>query len=705
MNIERNHRILIIDDHRAIHDDFRKILDARDAAGGELDEARGNFFGIAVPARTRAVFEIDSAFQGGEGVSLLRTSIGEGRPYALAFVDVRMPPGIDGLETVAQLWELYPDLQVVLCTAFSDYSWQETVNRLGHSNNLVILRKPFDAIEVLQLAHALTEKWAIGQALALQIVELEINVAERIRELMTANRHLCEQAALLDKAQDAIVVHDVHDVITFWNASAERLYGWSAAEALGRKVPGLLYSDDTEYQKARTVLLEKGAWIGELTQQTKDGKGIVVEGHWTLVRDEAGQPRALLSIDTDVTEKKKLEAQFLRAQRMESIGILAGGIAHDLNNVLGPVMMVLEILQSRFPDAETGRILQMLETSVERGAGMIKQVLQFARGAAGERILVQPGHLIRDLRRVADDTFPKTIQVRTAVASDVWLVSADPTQLHQVLLNLCVNARDAMPDGGTLTIAAENVALDAAYASMILNGRPGDFVCLQVSDTGTGMPPEVMARIFEPFFTTKEQGKGTGLGLSTTLGIVKSHGGFIRVESEPGKGTTFKIHLPAVLEGEAAAASENAPNLLRGNGEMVLIIDDEESHRVIMGDTLKEFGYRVLLAGDGAEACSLYAQRPAEIDVVLTDLMMPIMDGAATIRTLKRMNQQLPIIADSGNTVPQYVALARAAGADTFLARPYRTETLLTALRDSLAARGESHAGHPQIFNANEPGA
>jgi signal transduction histidine kinase/ActR/RegA family two-component response regulator len=435
----------------------------------------------------------------------------------------------------------------------------------------------------------------------------------------------------------------------------------------------------------------KGDWVGELRQQTKSGRQVIVEGHWTLVRDEDGRPQSLFAINTDVTEKKELEAQFLRAQRMESIGVLAGGIAHDLNNVLGPIMMALEMLKSRFPDAESQQILEILETSADRGAGMVKQVLQFARGAAGERILVQPAHIIRDLRKVAQDTFPKGIDVRTDVSADVWVASADPTQLHQVLLNLCVNARDAMPNGGTLTMAADNVTFDATYAGMVADAKPGDYVRLCVRDTGTGMTPEIIARIFEPFFTTKDLTKGTGLGLSTTLGIVKSHDGFLDVESAPGKGTVFKVYLPAVREGAPAPECEAQRDLPHGDNELVLVVDDEAAHRFIMEDTLKRFGYRVLTAGDGAEACALFASRQEEIAAVLTDLAMPIMDGAATIRALRWMKPQLPVIAATAVSNPGRLALAQEAGAGTILTKPYRTETLLSALRDSLAARSSEH--------------
>jgi len=681
-----NRRILVIDDNRAIHEDFRKILGSPDANTSALAKARRQFFGAPNEAAEDPGFEINSAYQGEEALALVRQALTEERPYAMAFVDVRMPPGLDGIETTKALWALDPELEVVICTAHSDYSWQQMIASMGTVDRLLILKKPFDPIEVLQLAHSLTKKWTLGRTLTAYLGNLAVMVGERTQQLATANSQLGEQASLLDKAQDAIVVRDPDDTVVFWNASAERLYGWTAEEVIGRNINQQLYLDDTAFRVARNTAYEKGDWIGELHQQTKDGKEIVVEGRWTLVRDDAGRPKSLLAINTDVTGKKKLEAQFLRGQRMESVGMLAGGIAHDLNNVLGPIMMALEILQARFPDAETKQILEILETSTQRGASMIKQVLQFARGAEGERMLVQLGHIVRELRNVATDTFPKTIQIQTTVAQGLALVSADPTQMHQVLLNLCVNARDAMTAGGTLSLGAENVTLDTTYASMVPNAKPGPYVCLQVSDTGTGMSPEVMARMFDPFFTTKAQGIGTGLGLSTTISLVNSHGGFIDVESKVGVGTTFKVYLPAVLDAEAAALVEAPPELPRGHGELIMIIDDEPAVRAITAGTLVEFGYRALTAANGAEACALFAEQHGKVAAVLTDLMMPIMDGPATIRALKRMHPGLPIIAASGTNSVRQVALAQEAGVTRFLNKPYRTEKLLIALRDSLAA-------------------
>ncbi len=347
-------------------------------------------------------------------------------------------------------------------------------------------------------------------------------------------------------------------------------------------------------------------------------------------------PEEGVSFLLDLTDRKKLELQFLRAQRMECIGTLAGGIAHDLNNALGPIITSIELLQMQFPNAASQELLAIIAASAKRGADMVRQVLSFARGVEGRRMEVQIKHLVLEIERIVRDTFPKHIQVRTIVPHHLWTVLGDPTQLHQVLLNLCVNARDAMPHGGTLTISGENLQLDEHYAALFPEAVPGSYVMVRVEDSGSGIAPKVLEQIFDPFFTTKEIGQGTGLGLSTSLAIVKSHGGFIRVKSLMGRGTTFEVYLHAPAEAVAAAEAEKAVELPRGHGELILVVDDEIGVREITRRTLENFGYRVLLAAEGAKAVAAFAARRAEIAAVITDMTMPVMDGIATIRVLAR---------------------------------------------------------------------
>ena len=334
-----------------------------------------------------------------------------------------------------------------------------------------------------------------------------------ITERKQAEEQIREQAALLDKAQDAILVYDLETQIGFWNKSAERLYGWLAEEVIGRKVDEVLNQNDaTAAIAARNQALECGEWIGELQQDTKAGRTIIVESRLTLVSDVEGRPKSMLVINTDITEKKRLESQFLRVQRMESIGTLAGGIAHDLNNVLTPILMAIRMLREEVSTKSAQDILKTLEASAHRGSGIVQQVLSFARGVEGERTIFQVKHPLSEVVTIAKDTFPRSIHITSRIEKDLWPIVGDPTQLHQVFLNLSVNARDAMPNGGRMQFEAQNAIVDENYAQMQPEAKPGPYVVVTISDTGVGIPPALLDKVFEPFFTTKEVGKGTGLG-------------------------------------------------------------------------------------------------------------------------------------------------------------------------------------------------
>lgn len=506
-----------------------------------------------------------------------------------------------------------------------------------------------------------------------------------ITERKKAEERLVEQAALLNLAQDAIVVRSLDDCILFWNKSAERLYGWSAEEAIGQSALQLAWRENVgEYQAARRQALHKGTWAGEASQLARDGRRLVVDSVWTVVHDSAGNPKSILAINTDITEKKRLEAQFLRAQRMESIGTLASGIAHDLNNVLSPILMAVQMLQLKVEDKQARKLLEVMRTNAERGADMIKQVLSFARGAEGDRVALQLKHLIREIVKILKETLDRNIQISFRIAEDLWVISGDATQLHQVLMNLCINARDAMPEGGQLTIEAENRILDETYSQMMLDARPGRYVLLTVTDTGTGIAPDQINRIFDPFYTTKEPGRGTGLGLSTVMGIVKGHGGFVNVYSEIGKGTQFKIHLPAIEAAQLLQSDVPHAALPQGHGELILVVDDEMAIREVTRATLEAFNYRVLTANDGAEAIAQFAQHQKEIRVVLTDMMMPYMDGPTLIRALLHINPQVRIIASSGLPENGKAAEIAGQGVKVFLSKPYTADKLLRALADVL---------------------
>jgi PAS domain S-box-containing protein len=507
-------------------------------------------------------------------------------------------------------------------------------------------------------------------------------IVRDISDRKRAEEQIADQASLLDKTQDAIIVRDLLGKILFWNKGAERMYGWTSQEVQDRDLDGFLYANRKQFEEINSLAISRGEWSGELQHLTKERVPLTVEARWTLIRDQKGNPKSTLAINTDITERKKIEAQFLRSQRMESIGTLASGIAHDLNNILAPIMMSIDILKTTSDSPQTTKILKTIEISAKRGADIVKQVLSFARGIEGERIEVQPRHILKDLGHIIKDTFPKDIRLNFSIPDDTWTILGDPTQVHQVLLNLCVNARDAMPHGGSLSITVENCELDEHYVAMNSQAKAGRYVKIDVTDSGTGIPRALIDKVFEPFFTTKDISKGTGLGLSTVMAIVKSHGGIINVYSDQGKGTSFTIYLPA-METSSDAKREQAEqaNLPRGNGETILVIDDEASILTITSETLRTFGYKVLTAIDGADALGIYLQHRSEVNVVLTDMMMPVLDGPATIHALMRINPAVKIIAASGLNMNSSVAKASGDGVKHFLPKPYTAGTLLKTVR------------------------
>jgi len=500
-----------------------------------------------------------------------------------------------------------------------------------------------------------------------------------------AEEKIHEQAAMLNLAHDAINIRDLDNRIRYWNRSAERIFGWTSAEAAGQITEQLLQEDPFRIAEARRQMLEKGYWTGELTARTKTGHEVLVESSWTLVRDDAGQPKSIFATSVDITETRRLEQQLARTQRIESLGTLASGVAHDLNNILTPIMVSIGLLKEQASDPVLARLLASLDTSTQRGAQLVKQILTFGRGVKGERIPLNLRDVAREIRQLVQATFPKSIQFEILAPENLWPVVGDPTQLHQVLLNLAINARDAMPDGGRLIFTFENHAVDPVYAGLNPEARPGPHVLIQVTDTGTGISQKIRERIFDPFFTTKPPGQGTGLGLSTTLGIVKSHGGFINVYSEPGKGSTFKIYLPARTSGEQTELQAvHQTGLPRGRNELILFVDDEEAICTTVKKILERFGYRVLTAANGAEAVSLYAAQGSEIAAVITDMHMPIMDGPATIVALLSMNPRVKIIGSSGLAANGGVAKAASAGVRHFVPKPYTAEKMLRTLREIL---------------------
>ena len=614
---------------------------------------------------------------------------------SLILMDVVLKGDMDGI-AAAEAIRGCQDVPIVFLTANSD---ERTLERAKWTRPSSYLLKPFKERE-LQIG---IDMALLNQKLQNEIKEaqstLEMRVRERTAELAQANdllraeietrktmeRQAREQADLLAKARDAIYVRDLWGVVSYWNRSAERLYGVSAKDAIGSKVQSILgEGGEFDAERAESETLRTGEWTGELKHTTPNGSRLVVESRWTLVRDESGYPRTILVVNTDITERKRIAEQFLRTQRLESIGALASGIAHDLNNIFAPILMATELLSS--PGNENEAIVEMLKSTARRGAEMIKQVLVFVRGGESEFMPTDLEHLADEVKKLMIGTLPSTIDFSLKKVPDLGHIRGDGTQLHQVMVNLCVNARDAMPEGGSLVLNLDNVTVSQNQVRDHEDIKPGDFVRIRISDTGTGMSPDIKKKIFEPFFTTKEVGKGTGLGLSTVVSIVRSHKGFVEVESDLGKGSTFSVYLP---RWKVAEQPENKPldSLPDGHGELVLVVDDEYSVREMTKLTLEAHGYRVLLAGTGLEAIELFLTQKDQVSLVVTDIMIPGINGRTLIRELRKRTPDLLVLAFSGSDVSNPLISTLHEESIPLVRKPASASQLLIAIQSVLQSR------------------
>ena len=618
--------------------------------------------------------------------------------FDIILLDLTLPDSY-GLASLDSLIQYAPSLPIVVLTNTNDEELAVEAVRHGaqdylvkrHINQDILVRSLRYAIERKQGAEALREANEI----------LELRVQERTAELETANELLRQEIERCQKIQERLeLAQQAGKIGTFeWNIQSHEVTWAAELEALYGLAPG---SFDGRYDCWIQTLHpdDRPKTEQELWQAVKVGQGLDTEFRivapkgeirWIAVKsslfhDGAGKPLRMIGIHMDITEKKQLEAQFLRAQRLESLGTLASGIAHDLNNILTPILAVVQLLPLKLPhlDGQSRQMLKTIETSAQRGAGLVKQILSFARGVEGKRVWLQMNHLLLEIEKIIQPTLPKSIEIHPDISSNLWMISGDATQLHQILMNLCVNARDAMGGGGSLTITAENLIVDHQYARLHLDAGVGPYVVITVTDTGTGIELDILHRIFDPFFTTKEVGKGTGLGLSAVLGIVKSHGGFVDVHSQVNKGSQFQVYLPA--NPTTVPPTENDLELLKGQQELILVVDDETAICEIVKTTLETYNYQLLTASDGIEAIALYAQHKDKISSVLMDMMMPTMDGSATILVLRQLNPQVQVIAMSGLNSIEAVTQAEKLGFQGFLPKPFTTRELLQILHNSRCA-------------------
>ncbi len=756
--MEKNRRVLIIDDNRLIHDDFRKILAQDNASQVALEANEADLFGTPVHMAERALFEVDSAYQGEEGVLLVKTALEAGLPYAMAFVDVRMPPGIDGLETTRKIWELDSEIQIVLCTAYSDVSWDVILEKIGDTDRMVILKKPFDTVEAFQLAQALTQKWWLSRQARGKMEELEGMVAERTRELQESNDMLQMQARVIENMSESVIIANEQGQIVITNPMANSMFGYGSGELIGQNVSMLNNPAEPENQRifseTWTGLQNGQSWSGEVSRLKKDGTAITVRAqigslellgrrHFfaiqedvtqrKLAEDELRQKDALIRIAgqvthtggwamlvpeqrlfwsdevfnilgypcgdvpslgdalalhpepwrdkitaameactakgtpfdieveilgahdrrlwvrvcaeverradgsiervlgafQDITGQKKLEAMLFQSQKMETVGKLAGGFAHEFNSILTAIIGQSELLATDLPP---GSILHGYTTEIrraaDRAAGLTRQLLAYGRKQILRLEILDLNTVLSGMDVVLRHLIDPNTDLRILPASGLSPVKVDAGQIEQVIVNIVMNAVDAMPTGGKLTIETSNVSLDQNYVEAVPDLKAGDYIMLAITDSGIGMSKETMAHIFDPFFTTKAAGIGTGLGLSTCYGILKQSGGHISVCSEEGRGATFKIYLPSV---ELAVKSPLTPldvPQMPGGSETILLVEDDSALREIAAILLQRLGYNVLTAANGLEALDLaHQQGRSSIDLILTDVAMTEMGG------------------------------------------------------------------------------
>jgi len=691
------YRVLIVDDTASIHQDFTKVLATPAAANRTtLDDLAGAVFGDAPPAAAmpHPIFELHSAFQGAEALQLVRRAVAEDRPYSVAFVDMRMPPGWDGLETTSQLWSVDPDIQVVICTAYSDHSWASISERLGRSHNLLILKKPFDHVEALQLAHALTHKWELTRAQRAQVAALDRTVHERTHQLATAEQRFTE-AFNATPIPQAIVAHDPAFEVLAVNDAFRRDFNLSLADVAHVTPETFGRGLDPSRWRSLVARVVAGEHVDDYAFVYHPQPGVERHLRCSARATTIDGRRCSIWLIRDVTQQLETEQQLRQSQKLEAVGQLSAGVAHDFNNLLTVIHGYTSELLATNPSAEIRRMLEPVQTAASRAASLTRQLLVFSRKQVTQPELVSPNAILDELRPLLRRLIGTDIEFVWEIAPALPPIMADPASLEQIIVNLVVNARDAMPNGGRIHVSAARVTVGPETIARQIDARPGEFIQVSIADTGTGIPPEVLPRIFEPFFTTKDAGKGTGLGLSTVYSIIHQHGGWISVHSTPGSGTTFTFFHPTVAvpapdfpadAAPALAPTARSPRAIR----RVLIAEDDPVVYELLAAVFARKGIACDLAMDGVAALAYWRSRPDDYDLVVSDMVMPKgISGLRLIREIRGQRPQLPAILMSGysavladptvlNDVP--------GGPPKLLLKPFFPDDLLTAMNEVLAA-------------------
>ncbi len=698
--VEPAHRILVIDDNPRIHEDIRKIL-CPAAAIHDLASDAAAIFGEAPVATELSNFEMDSALQGREGLALVERALAEQRPYSLAFVDVRMPPGWDGIETIQHLWRCHPELQVVICTAYSDHSWDEIIRKLGKTDNLLILKKPFDNVEVLQLAHALTKKWVITCQVQFRMENLESVVGRRTQELVRANEQLRAEVSRRAKMEmelreleerfhksfeTALVAMALLKADTLAHTEVNSCYlsliRHARDQVIGKTPQELgLPGNAADFDNVITTL-RTGTTIcnHETTLLRADGESRQIL--MSIVPINLGNTACFLAVIIDITDQRLLESQLRQSQKMEAIGQLAAGVAHDFNNLLTIIIGHASIqLAKAGLDQEVGKSFEQVKLAGERASSLTRQLLTFSRKQVMNRTCLDIVETVKNMDKMLTRLVSEVIDFTVCSNEGVPCILADQSSIEQVLLNLVVNARDAMPQGGKLCVNLESRVLPAAGAKRHNEARDGRFVVLTVKDSGRGMDAETKSRIFEPFFTTKPITKGTGLGLSTVHGIVKLHEGWIEVESEIGAGSTFRVFFPATEEKPRSREATQWTKTPQATDKCILVVEDESQVRSYVCEVLRNQGYRVFDADCGRTAIDMWENVGKQVDLLLTDMVMPNgISGSTLAKVLLKRKENLKVIYMSGYSAEITHNLDLFDGRDDFLAKPFNAGKLIDAI-------------------------
>lgn len=680
-DMKPNGRILIVDDNESIHSDFRNILCPDDFDQTEVSQMEAVLFEETVQTRQQSGFELDSAFQGSEGLEMVKKALAESRPYALAFVDVRMPPGWDGIETVGRLWQVDPDIQIVVCTAYADYSWEEMRAKVGQPDGLLVLKKPFDNIEVQQLAHALTKKWLLNLQARVQMAELaKANESLAMSEERFSKAfHESPLSGAIQNLPDQRFVDVSQRLADIVGCPRAELIGRSPAELFLWAKPDLV---DQWYQS-----VSRHEVVRDQETKMRDARGTLREVRVSLSPLSLGGQLHALLIAEDISERAMLERQLRQAQKMEAIGQLAAGVAHDFNNILTVIQGHAGLMQRKLPNGQAeSKSLQEITNAASRAATLIRQLLMFSRKQVMQFRYLDLNELLHHAIKMLERLVGEHVQIKFEPQKPLPTIHADSSMVEQIAMNLAVNARDAMPNGGRLSISTSLETVHRGPTPMDPERRDGQYVCLAFADTGVGMDTQILTRIFEPFFTTKPVGKGTGLGLSTVFGIVRQHHGWVEVESKPNQGTIFRIYLPPTQHSaERVESVTEAP--LRNGRETVLVAEDEEALRQVVVQVLKFHGYTVLEAASGRDALEIWERAGRPVDLLLTDMVMPggIM-GSELAERLSRECPGLKVIYTSGYSPGMAGKDASLLEGRNFLPKPYSIGELARFVRQCLDA-------------------